>query len=385
MSPQSKANIVALEKPSLSIAIKDYPRFWPPVYPAVLWGFSKIGLPMRLFNLFCFYGVLLALWMFTSKFLPRIPPLIPVLLVASNHSNYPNLYQQTSESLFLLLSWIILLAVAHYKKNSSILWVATVGMVTATASLTRFFGIVWLIPLAFILIAFFAQPEGSLKRKVTHIFVYFLPILLFVLPWILYLRSTTGSFTGMDRVSLRDFSAKSIDWNELTNFVPNCQLLFKTLFIDFFSPSRYATHKIVNLSAYTSLEMLTVSFVIGIVSLIVFLTLYKVSDYRLFAKAKEVFKTTSFLPVYFAITYVTAIIITWTYSNNDPIYTRFMFPSYSFIILSFLGLFSWIKARSTRVWELLPFYLLGMIYLFNNFLYYYTLPTIVLLECNLLV
>lgn len=368
MSPQSKANIAAAEKPCLSAAIKEYPKCWPPLYPASLWGFAKMGLPVRMFNLLCFFGTLLALWIFSSKFVSGVSPAVPVLLIAINHANYPSLYQQTSESLFLLLSLIVLLALACNKKRPSVVWVAILGIYTAAASLTRFFGIVWLIPLALMYLTLFTQAEHSSKRKVAYILIYLAPICFFVLPWLLLLKFFTGSFTGMDRTAIRLFPPGIAYRNDLTDFTTNIAFVFKTVFIDFFSPSRYASHIAVHLSEFTSFETLTLFAVTGIVLYTLFLILRKASGPTMLANLRGLLTATNSVPLHFTVVYIAAMIVVWTYSNNDPIRTRFMFPSYPFIILTVLCIFSWVKARSTKVWELFPFYLLGVLYALNNVL-----------------
>ncbi len=361
MNPQSKANIAAAENPSLSMAIKKYPKVWPPLYPASLWGFSKTGLPVRLFNLLCFFGTLSVLWIFLSKFVPGVSPAIPVLLIAINSANYRNLHQQTSESLFLLLSAVVLLALALQKKRPSVWWAAILGILTAAASLTRFFGIAWLIPITLMHLTFLTQVEYPLKRKAADILIYGAHICLLVVPWLLRLKFLRGSFTGMDRTVPRR-------WSHLTDFTTNFEFLFKTVFIDFFSPSRHAGHNAVNFSVLTFFETLTLFAAAAIVLYILFLTLRKAAGSTMPANFKGLLTAAGSLPLHFTVVYIMATIGIWTYSNNDPIYTRFMFPLYPFIILAVFCLFAWVKARPANVWERLPFYLLAVLYTLTNVL-----------------
>jgi len=62
------------------------------------------------------------------------------------------------------------------------------------------------------------------------------------------------------------------------------------------------------------------------------------------------------IPFHFASLYFVSIIVMWTLTNNDPIYTRFMYPMYLFAVLSMFSLYSSIK--ESTIYKKLPFILL---------------------------
>ena len=64
----------------------------------------------------------------------------------------------------------------------------------------------------------------------------------------------------------------------------------------------------------------------------------------------------------FVLVYVAALILVWTGSNNDPIYTRFLFPVYPFLILSGLAMWSTHRDRAPR----LLLSLLGLLFVAVN-------------------
>ena len=65
-------------------------------------------------------------------------------------------------------------------------------------------------------------------------------------------------------------------------------------------------------------------------------------------------------------TYLVALIAVWSFANNDPVYTRFMYPAYAFLILSVLALLVGLRQRVQLVRPLLPLYLLGCVYVLSN-------------------
>jgi hypothetical protein len=92
MTSQSTTNLTAVSKPTLKKTVDEYEPVWPTAYPALLWSFSHLGLPVRLFNLLCFVATLWLLWVFTSEYLPSVHPAVPVVLLAILHLVYPNLH-----------------------------------------------------------------------------------------------------------------------------------------------------------------------------------------------------------------------------------------------------------------------------------------------------
>ena len=370
LTPQSITNLIAAAKPTLMRAVAEYPTGWPPVYPASLWVFSAVGLPIRLFNLLCFYGVLGTVWVFVRSYYPRLAPSVPVLFVALVHANYPNLHQQTAEALFLLVAVMSLLLLGWSKDHPSSLLAGGLGTLTAAAALTRFFALFWIVPIAFVHLTALSAARSWRKRTV-HALAYITPIGLFVLPWLLYLHRRTGSFSGLDRSAPRELPPEIAYWSNLTGLGTNVKFVLKTTFIDLFSPNRTADHRVVSASSITTSETIVLFAVLGLAALAIvwlFQVFRKLPRSSHIALATNLLIAPQSLPVHFAGIYVVAIIAAWTASNNDPIYTRFMFPSYTFLVLTVCGVYAWLQDRVTSVWGLLPFYVLGSLFVGTNLL-----------------
>jgi hypothetical protein len=368
MSPQSLANIAAAEKPTLIRAVAEYPKCWPPVYPASLWIFSNLGGPIRVFNLLCFYGVLLTAGAFTRRYYPGVAPNVVVVFIAVLHANYCNLHQQTSEALLLLLAALTLLLLGSFKERSSLVVACSLGVLTAAAVLTRFFALFWIAPVAFAHLTVFSSVR-SWQKRLSHAFAYTTPIVLIAVPWLLYLYISTGSFSGLDRSGPRNYPPDKAHWSDLTGFTVNVEFAMKTTLIDLFSPDRTSQHPVVNTRKWTTPEIFVAGALVLLVTLVlvgavqVFRNLPALSKH---AVLTNLLKAPPYLPFHFVVVYVLAMIALWTLSNNDPIYTRFMFPSYVFLVLTTFAFFAWLRAHVNSAWGLVPSYLLGALFVGSN-------------------
>lgn len=370
MSPQSQANLAAAENPSLLSAIANYPTYWPPLYPSALWVSAHLGLPVRYFNLLCYYILLVLVYFFFRRYVTSIHPAFPVLLLALTHSSYVNIYQPVSESLFVLLGFCSMLLIAQYRTTPSVYTALLLGVVSSTASLTRFFGLFWVV-LVSIVSLWFSPSDRSFRKRAFHLVVYVGVLAISVVPWLLRLKRLTGSFSGMDRSAARYFPESISNWSELTDFSTNVKFSVKTIFIDFFSFSRSASHEVVNNSLVLPKEYAALLFVLLLTILLTFAVahayFHRAHSYKTLARG--LFFSPKALPVHFAIAYALSIIVLWSMSNNDPIYTRFMYPSYVFIVLSVFSLYSWIQDhRDISVWHKMPFYLMYVFYISMNLL-----------------
>jgi len=65
-----------------------------------------------------------------------------------------------------------------------------------------------------------------------------------------------------------------------------------------------------------------------------------------------------FLAVYLALT-----LAVWTTGNNDPLYTRFLYPCYALVFVLGVPLYDWVKADSRSGWVRLPLLILFGVFL----------------------
>jgi hypothetical protein len=266
-----------------------------------------------------------------------------------------------------------MLLLAYYMDRPTVVLAGILGVLTAAASLTRFFALFWLAPLIFAFLLVLQKPSSSWRRRVTPVVAFAVPLLLFVLPWLVHLKRKTGFVFGKDRFATRQFAPENADWNELTGFTTNVHFALKTTFVDLFSPIRTASHEVVNRLRLTQSEVLVL---LAVLVLAVLATVVLVQEFRKLPRSSRltvaITRLTSpqLLPFLYAIVYLVALVALWTVGNNDPIYTRFMYPSYPFVILALLAHFAWMKDRGSTAWQLLPLYLLGALFVTTNLAYF---------------
>jgi hypothetical protein len=222
-------------------------------------------------------------------------------------------------------------------------------------------------PLVFLQLLIRAPGVLSARRRCLHLISYVVPSLIITLPWLLHLRRLTGSLSGGDRTIPRSVGPAIEVCTGCSDFELHVFFTLKTLAIDLLSPSRTARHRVVNQSELSAVE---IALCVTVALLVVWAL---VSRFRCITTKPTVAAATDWirtsatsLPLQFLIGHIVMTILIWTYANNDPIYTRFMFPSYPFVVLSMLSLYSEVRARKSSSWSLAPFYLMTAIFLTAN-------------------
>jgi hypothetical protein len=60
----------------------------------------------------------------------------------------------------------------------------------------------------------------------------------------------------------------------------------------------------------------------------------------------------------FLAAYLILTLAIWSAGNNDPLYTRFLFPCYVLVFVMSLPVYEWVKAQPRSRWVCLPLLLL---------------------------
>ena len=358
-SVQSKAMLARSETYGKAVQ----PGIWPPGYPLVLLLGRKAGLPPRTTNLLLFCSALLLLGFLYRQVFPESNPLWAVLLYASCGFNYYNLSQFTSEALVVPLALCAFSLLLLYLKKRTYPLLLGLSMCCAAVFISRYHALAWLLPL------FGAHLLFSLRKFNRLSFLHLATFgLIALIPVAFVMRAnykTNGHLTGMPRLGydVRKLPDNLEHYRELTGADDNIRLTAQTLFVDFLSPRALATHE-VNQSAYrlSWLEWgvaLILAFAVGIAAFYFFrgrVHLKKMSAPRKPGLRGEV--SPGFLLGEFFVAYVVITVILWSVGNNDPIYTRFLYPSYPFLILWGFAGYSFVKKASSSTPAVLPFILL---------------------------
>jgi uncharacterized membrane protein YidH (DUF202 family) len=277
-----------------------------------------------------------------------------VLLYAAANFNYVNLHQPTAEGLFVLLSLVLVLGLADVSREEEG-WLPLALVTTATVGLclTRYFAVYFALPL--VALNVLQRSPGPLPRRLVRLSAVLAAALAPLVLWMWIARRETGFWTGADRLAPRTFPEGAAHWAELTGLRANLTLWLKTVVVDFFSPNLYAAHSVVTRPHPLS----TVEWALVALSLTAFA--FAIAAWR--RRRRETTRAREegyerVLVVEAFVVYNVMTVATWTFANNDPIYTRFLYPSYVFLVL--LGFYAFADARrwSASPWGPLAFKLL---------------------------
>jgi len=338
LSPQSRINAHFAERPSLLSALRLYPRYWPPLYPTLLWLAARAGLTAERVNQVFFVLTLTLFALYAAWYLPGVHPLLPVLLFAVGHYNYVNVYQYISETLFTFLSLALLLLLLRYRRAPTARDLLALAVTGAALAATKYMALFWAVPLAALHMLFDAP--GTVRRRLAYTVTFVAVSVAPVAAWMGLAYNESGYLSGSDRFAPR--------FAELTSFEKNVAFTGKTLLVDFASLEKYASHAVINLPYAPSPWELTLvlTAVASVVAAIVVLRR---------PPAGEAWPAPARLVAEFFAVYVLALIALWTIGNNDPVYTRFLYPAYPFLLLLGFHAYDLAKSRSGSPWPRLPF------------------------------
>ncbi len=128
------------------------------------------------------------------------------------------MHQPVSETLFILFGFVVMMLIAPYRIRPTVYGVFFHGLFSSIAVLTRFFGLFWLVPIAMGHLWFLNVDRRPRKRN-KHLAVFLSIFSIIVAPWIVYLKISTGFFSGFDRTSPRELPEPIAHWNQLTDFL----------------------------------------------------------------------------------------------------------------------------------------------------------------------
>jgi hypothetical protein len=348
LSPQSHRNVAfAARGGSLGQALASYPGVWPPLYPVLLRGAYGLGVAPDRVNLILFWLTLLWLHRLTRHSGRSGPALL--LLVALSGHQYANLCQITAEPLSVWLALVGYERVLCHGRRPTTRGAAGVGAAGAAICLTRYMGAVWWAPVAALAVA--AAPLAP-ARRLPHALVTILLALLPLSGWIAYQHSKTGFLTGMDRFEDRVFPGRLAQGRDLGRLDVNAALAAKTLALDFASPTRSAFHYDVQGPWNSRLEQSLAALLAGFLGYWGWLAW---RWRRALARPRELLASPGALAAILFGAYLVETVVLFSVTNNDPIYTRFLYPSYAFLLLAAWATYAKLVEEGAPGWMRAPF------------------------------
>jgi hypothetical protein len=358
-APQAAANLLASTSPSLVQAVADYPKSWPPLYPALLWTSARMGLGAGSLNLIFLLAELALLWRWLCQRIPHVNPTPVVAVVALMPALHFTLYRAFAETLFTLLAVAFLFLGDRFARTPSTAVAAIMGLVCAAACMTRFFGIFWLLPIGLLQVSGMVGGEHRKGRlPLRNVMGFLVGPGLILMPWLLLVAAQTGNLSGSDRFASRAMPAGLEHWGDLGRPLPTLVLTVETLAIDLFSPVRIATHRHLEWGP-RRLEVFIWS---AVASLSVWGLVAIGRSRNHWVRTPALAHN---LPLLFGAWYVMVVLLLWSATNNDPVYTRFLSPAYAFLVCG--AVLAWSRVGGCLgPRDRVPFRLIALVFVGSN-------------------
>ena len=338
-SIQAQLNERFAERP-IAAAFEKYPRLRPPLYPLVLWGARRAGLDAATVQALVLDATLLALALYGRRFFRGTAVACALVLgYAVAHWSHLNVHQQTAEGLFALA--LLGFTVALWRYATSGRGAVWAGLGASALSLLRYSGVYLAIPLAALHVLLRAGPRRWRDLA--------LVVALSGIPigyWMWITHEQTGYWTGTDRARERELPESVRHWEEIDGLDDHVRLTAKTLWIDFLSPHAHAAASVVTRPYSPS----PTEWALGVLAVLALATAF--ADAR--ASRWKLEGSPAWAAAEVAATFLVTTLVVWTFGNNDPIHTRFLFPVYPLLCILAFHAYERVRGWSHEWWARAP-------------------------------
>jgi hypothetical protein len=257
-----------------------------------------------------------------------------------------------------------------YQQQQSYWIILSLSLCSSLLFLSRYHALLWLAPIIVINLAFIAYQSRNFLfwHFASYFIIAFSPIGLFLLKN--YLE--TGYLTGAERFDWASRNLpKSMDYFEpSTSLKENIIRTIKTYWLDFGSPNVYATHAVTRQSYFASgVEIGGVILFFMVVGILIMILAGLISNRNSLITVLCSWQQNSLLTllsIEFFVWYIIVTLVLWTVGNNDPLYTRFLYPSYIYFLLTLLSGYSYVKRNKSAIIYGIPFVMFFLYLLFVN-------------------
>jgi hypothetical protein len=320
---------------------KPYAIFGP-LYPVLLAGLGSLRVPLAdaiviLSSAALSLSLLTFFCLVRESGLPR--PLLLTLFYAALAIN-PYLFRMArADGIFLLSTMLTVLGLARYAHEGGRrnLAFAAFGCILATTA--RYMGIFALGPLCLFVFGWIRRPRS--RRDWADVAGFFLVAWTPVLLWLIRNKSVTGYFAGMSRESWSPFAAP---WSPLFNLVS----ILRALAFDLLGIRVMGVNRVVLHGNFTAERPVTnILLALAAASLLVTGIFALAQRRRVRSNGRHSSGNPFVIPITGALVaiYFIAMLILWSWGNNDRIHTRFVAPVEWGMVLLGAAFFSAIQGR----------------------------------------
>jgi len=336
-SAEAGRNILYATGDSVDPIIDQKQGFKPPLYPLALFGITQIAgtdaIPVfQEIIYFCLLAVF-ALIAFRCLSLPYA--FAALLFAVSMEAFHVRFAIIQAEGMFTLAALAHMWFSIRYAEKQSTANLVGIGVCLAVICLTRYIGVLWLVPLTGLQMLLVHRQD--LKAFFTRSTVAMLIGLPLISLYILNQYLKTGYLTGIDRFYTRfphqEHWYTSL-WANLLDTAGTFISDISLLYID-----RYAALPPVGAARealFWILALPVAVLVLGGLWLALTRLLPDAGKALLNGNAKPADVTFLYSALYF-FSYLLTLLFIWTVGNNDPINSRFLLPAYPFLILLITG------------------------------------------------
>lgn len=337
---QAQKNLVFADSP-LGPAMERHGHLRPPLYPLLLWGATRVGVAPPRANELLFLATLGLVALYVRRAMPGVHPLWPVVLLAAADFNHANLHQPVAETLFVALLLLLTLGLLGEQREGSRASLALVAGATAALGMTRYFALFFPVPV--VAANLVLLPPFPLRRRLKRAAGALVLALAPIAWWMAQARLQTGYWTGDDRSAPRHLPDAVRHWYEITGLGNHFALTAKTLWIDFFSPTFHAGLAVVTRPWRPGFVETAGLLLVAAAALVLVLGPGSGRPPALPASRRDA----SFLVLELVLAFYASTLAVWTFGNNDPINTRFLYPSYTLLVLLGFHAWSFVASRGT--------------------------------------
>jgi hypothetical protein len=367
---QGERNLRFVEYP-LVRAIERHGFLRPPLYPALLWAGARVGFPPLRVNEVLFLATLALVALYVRRALPGVHPIWPVLLLAVADANYANLHQPVAETLFVALLLALTLGLLRDAQTGDGVSLGLLAAALAGLGLTRYFALFFPAPVVGLNLLLLTPRRlpARLARTALVLTLGLAPLA----GWMALARARTGYVMGEDRQAVRHLPEVVSHWRQFQGFSAHLGLTGKTLAIDALSPTHHAGLAVVTRPyGFGPIEIAGLALA-GAAGLGLLRALARARVRELVSLSK--LRTGGVLITELVIAFYAATLLLWTLGNNDPINTRFLYPSYALLVLAGFHGFALVTRHGGGLIGRVPFLsLYALVFLVQVWRALYALP-----------
>jgi hypothetical protein len=349
---QGERNLRFVEYP-LSRALDRHGFLRPPLYPMLLWAGARVGIPPLRVNEILFLLTLALVAVYVRRALPGVRPIWPVLLLAVADANYANLHQPVAETLFVLLLLALTLGLLRDARAGDGTSLSIVATSLAGLGVTRYFAMFFPAPIVGLNLLLLTPRRLSLRVARTTV-----ALVLGLAPlagWMAVARARTGYAMGEDRQAVRRLPPAVSHWNELRGLSAHVELTGKTLAIDVLSPTSHAGLAVVTVPYRFGPVEVSGLALAAAAGLAVLRAAAAASARLRLGTVLPALRSGGFLVAELVAAFYISTLAVWTLGNNDPINTRFLYPTYALLVLGSFHAFELVKRRGAGPLGRVPF------------------------------